>query len=126
MPQSKRRAPSKKRSQAKRPRAPAPPPPPPRSAWTASASIAVVGTIVVISGYLLFRSSPQTGSGQQRGTSVALSRTATPGGAATATGTVLGQPIDGIDCSSTEQLDYHEHAYLEIYSRGKSVPVPAG
>ena len=37
-----------------------------------------------------------------------------------------GQPVDGVQCLSTEQLAYHIHAHLALVVDGASVYVPAG
>lgn len=37
-----------------------------------------------------------------------------------------GQTVDGMECTSSEQLVFHIHSYLEIYVDGKPVTVPPG
>ena len=37
-----------------------------------------------------------------------------------------GQVVDGMACTSSEQLVFHIHSYLEIYVNGQSVTVPPG
>ncbi|HEX5157184.1 MAG TPA: hypothetical protein VFW17_08215 [Ktedonobacterales bacterium] len=37
-----------------------------------------------------------------------------------------GQTVDGMQCTSSEQLVFHIHSYLEIYVDGKPVTVPPG
>jgi hypothetical protein len=37
-----------------------------------------------------------------------------------------GQPVDGVQCLSTEQLAYHIHAHLAIFVDGAPAYVPAG
>ncbi len=37
-----------------------------------------------------------------------------------------GQPVDGVQCLSTEQLAYHIHAHLSLLVDGASVYIPAG
>ena len=37
-----------------------------------------------------------------------------------------GNPIDGIPCSTQEQLAYHEHAYLALFNNGQRVAIPLG
>ncbi|MGE5333481.1 MAG: hypothetical protein ACM3N4_02170 [Nitrososphaerota archaeon] len=37
-----------------------------------------------------------------------------------------GQVVDGMECTSSEQLVFHIHSYLEIYANGKPVTVPPG
>jgi hypothetical protein len=37
-----------------------------------------------------------------------------------------GQPVDGVQCLSTEQLAYHIHAHLTLIVDGANVYVPAG
>lgn len=38
---------------------------------------------------------------------------------------LLTLPIDGIQCNATEGVAEHIHTYLQIFDRGKPVPVPA-
>jgi hypothetical protein len=38
----------------------------------------------------------------------------------------LGQKIDGIPCQAGEKLDYHVHAHLTIFVKGKAYQVPYG
>ncbi len=35
-----------------------------------------------------------------------------------------GQTVDGMECTTSEQLVFHIHSYLEIYADGKPVTVP--
>jgi hypothetical protein len=37
-----------------------------------------------------------------------------------------GQPVDGVQCNSSEQVAYHVHTHLSIYVDGQLRPVPAG
>ena len=37
-----------------------------------------------------------------------------------------GQVVDGMTCTSSEQLVFHIHSYLEIYVNGQPVTVPPG
>ncbi|HEY4929494.1 MAG TPA: hypothetical protein VIH95_10125 [Acidimicrobiales bacterium] len=37
-----------------------------------------------------------------------------------------GQPVDGVECNSTEQVAYHVHTHLSIYVEGVLRPIPAG
>ena len=45
---------------------------------------------------------------------------------ATTVGMVQGQPVDGISCQSSEQLVYHIHAHLAVYTSGTPRAIPAG
>lgn len=45
-----------------------------------------------------------------------------PGGLSPANG----QTVDGMECTSSEQLVFHIHAYLEIYANGQPVTVQPG
>jgi hypothetical protein len=37
-----------------------------------------------------------------------------------------GQPVDGVECNTNEQVAYHVHTHLAIYVNGQLRPVPAG
>lgn len=37
-----------------------------------------------------------------------------------------GQPVDGIQCGSTEQLVFHYHAHLAIFAHGQPLAIPEG
>lgn len=37
-----------------------------------------------------------------------------------------GQPVDGIQCQTMEQLAYHVHAHLAVYAGGEPRTIPAG
>jgi hypothetical protein len=37
-----------------------------------------------------------------------------------------GQPVDGIECQSAEQVAYHIHAHLAVYDNGRLRPIPLG
>jgi hypothetical protein len=37
-----------------------------------------------------------------------------------------GQPVDGVECGSTEQLAYHIHSHLAVYVNGALRPIPLG
>jgi hypothetical protein len=39
---------------------------------------------------------------------------------------LTGAPIDGVQCNSTEQLSYHDHAHLVIFVNGQTRPMPLG
>jgi len=41
-------------------------------------------------------------------------------------GQALGQPVDGISCDTSEQVIYHIHAHLAVYTNGKLRIVPEG
>jgi hypothetical protein len=45
---------------------------------------------------------------------------------ASAAGSATGQPVDGVECNSAEQVAYHVHTHLSIYVDGVLRPVPAG
>ncbi len=38
---------------------------------------------------------------------------------------IVGTPVDGIPCETSEQLTYHVHAYLTVLANGQVVPIPA-
>jgi hypothetical protein len=44
----------------------------------------------------------------------------------TTDGMAQGQPVDGISCQTTEQVVYHIHAYLAVYTSGTRRGIPAG
>jgi hypothetical protein len=37
---------------------------------------------------------------------------------------LTGAPIDGVECNSTEQLTYHDHAHVVIFINGQTRPMP--
>lgn len=78
--------------------------------WTIIAGIAVVVVVIAVLGYLGLAQGKGNGSPAAGGTS-------TPG--------AVGKPVDGIQCGSTEMLNYHIHQHLTLYDHGKQVPVPA-
>lgn len=41
-------------------------------------------------------------------------------------GQVQGQPVDGISCQTSEQIVYHIHAHLAVYTNGKARIIPEG
>jgi len=41
-------------------------------------------------------------------------------------GQAQGQPVDGISCDTSEQVVYHIHAHLAVYTNGKARIVPEG
>jgi hypothetical protein len=41
-------------------------------------------------------------------------------------GQALGQPVDGISCDTSEQVVYHIHAHLAVYTNGRPRIIPAG
>ena len=41
-------------------------------------------------------------------------------------GQALGQPVDGISCDTSEQVVYHIHAHLAVYTNGKARIIPEG
>jgi hypothetical protein len=41
-------------------------------------------------------------------------------------GQAQGQTVDGISCQTTEQLVYHIHAHLAVYTNGTARIIPAG
>jgi hypothetical protein len=45
---------------------------------------------------------------------------------ASASGAASGQPVDGIECQSAEQVAYHIHAHLAVYDNGQLRPIPLG
>jgi len=45
---------------------------------------------------------------------------------ATTDGQAQGQPVDGINCETSEQVVYHIHAHLAVYSNGKARIIPEG
>jgi hypothetical protein len=42
------------------------------------------------------------------------------------TGQAQGQPVDGISCQTSEQIVYHIHAHLAVYTNGKARIIPEG
>lgn len=44
---------------------------------------------------------------------------------ATTSGQASGSPVDGIQCSTSEQLAYHIHAHVSVYVNGAGRPIPA-
>src|SRR5919201_3964906 len=70
-----------------------------------------VGLVLVLIGVGIFvyaRANSSSSSGSQQGQSQAS------------------QPIDGIQCQSSEQLAYHIHSHLAIYAGGNQRPVSEG
>jgi hypothetical protein len=74
------------------------------------------------------------GFGVLHGFSSSASPTATPVATATTLSTAApaaltsikpGQPVDGIQCNSSEALVYHIHQHLTLYDHGVKRPVPA-
>jgi hypothetical protein len=45
---------------------------------------------------------------------------------ATTDGQAQGQPVDGISCETSEQVVYHIHAHLAVYTNGKARTIPDG
>ena len=45
---------------------------------------------------------------------------------ARADGQAQGQPVDGISCDTTEQVVYHIHAHLAVYTNGRPRIIPEG
>jgi hypothetical protein len=41
-------------------------------------------------------------------------------------GQAQGQPVDGISCETSEQVVYHIHAHLAVYTNGKTRIIPEG
>jgi hypothetical protein len=41
-------------------------------------------------------------------------------------GQAQGQPVDGISCETSEQVVYHIHAHLAVYTSGKARTIPEG
>ena len=41
-------------------------------------------------------------------------------------GQAHGQPVDGISCDTSEQVVYHIHAHLAVYTNGKARIIPEG
>jgi hypothetical protein len=41
-------------------------------------------------------------------------------------GQAQGQPVDGISCDTAEQVVYHIHAHLAVYTNGKARIIPEG
>ncbi len=41
-------------------------------------------------------------------------------------GQAQGQPVDGIRCDTSEQVVYHRHAHLAVYSNGRPRIIPEG
>jgi hypothetical protein len=41
-------------------------------------------------------------------------------------GQAQGQPVDGISCETSEQVVYHIHAHLAVYTNGKARIIPEG
>jgi len=41
-------------------------------------------------------------------------------------GQAQGQPVDGISCDTSEQVVYHIHAHLAVYTNGKARIIPEG
>src|ERR1700682_6423838 len=41
-------------------------------------------------------------------------------------GMAQGQPVDGISCQTSEQIVYHIHAHLAVYTNGKARTIPEG
>ncbi len=72
------------------------------------------------------------GAGGSAGSGASPSATAQPAAVSTVILPPLtpdggnGQPVDGVQCLSTEQLAYHIHAHLALLVDGASVYVPAG
>jgi hypothetical protein len=83
--------------------------PAPRSSFTTLAMfLAIVGLLFLASLALVHARSNQVSA-------------VTPGSLASTM-----KPIDGISCDSGEHSDYHVHAHLAIFVRGKPVTIPAG
>jgi len=79
---------------------------------------ALVGVLVVGALIIFVNNLPKTGPASP-----------TPGAAtllATTDGMAPGQPVDGISCQTAEQLVYHIHAHLAVYTSGTLRAIPAG
>jgi hypothetical protein len=95
----------------------------------ASIAIAAVIVIVVTSG-----GSPKAGATPTPTPTSTAKQVLGPENIPIEQGTVLapastaasGQPVDGIQCQSSEQVAYHIHAHLAVYVDGQLRPIPLG
>lgn len=84
-----------------------------------------VGILVVLGlAFLIYENSlPSSGPALiQQGIQIGASHF--PSGDTTKGG--LGQPVDGIACSTSEQLVYHIHSHLTLIVNGQEIAVPLG
>jgi len=81
----------------------------------------LIGVLVVVLGN--GSGSPATISGPPgpEGVPLEVGRLLAPASTA-----ATGQPVDGIQCDSSEQLVYHVHTHLSVYVNGVLRPLPAG
>jgi hypothetical protein len=80
-----------------------------------------LAAVLVVAALIVFVTSlPKAGQATPTPTPGAPALLATTGGMA------RGQPVDGISCQSSEQLVYHIHAYLAVYTSGTPRAIPAG
>jgi hypothetical protein len=80
----------------------------------------MAGVLVAAALIVFVRSMPKAGQ---------TSPTPSPGAPAllaTTNGMAQGQPVDGISCQASEQLVYHIHAHLAVYTSGSQKAIPAG
>jgi hypothetical protein len=102
--------------------------------WVA---VAAVGTGVVAGGIAAAIGGGATGSRPATHADVAgatLGGPAGPEGVALEEGVPLapvgaaaaGPPVDGIECSPSEQVAYHVHTHLTVYANGALRPIPPG
>jgi len=75
------------------------------------AAVVAVGVVAAVL-ILVFRpgATQATGTAQAKG----------------AHGAAAGATVDGIQCSTSEQIAYHIHAHLAVFGNGTAVQVPAG
>jgi hypothetical protein len=77
-------------------------------AWLLPLVMTVVALVVIfLAAFLYYRQTP----------------TPTPSAPTTA---ATGQPVDGVQCQTSEQVAYHIHAHLAIYVNGQPQTVPFG
>ena len=81
------------------------------------AGLASIGVVVVLLVVLQGKPTPP---------SPGPSATPAPAALAPVPASVTGQPIDGIQCQSMEQVAYHIHAHLAIYVDGGQRTIPEG
>ncbi len=112
------------------------PPPPPKRRKMPRITKKTIGAIValtVIAAVVVFFSFAINGSSSPGSTNVAASDDI-PENVPVPVGPVLaapnsaqyGQPIDGIQCQTSEQVAYHIHAHLTIFVNGKAQQIPYG
>ena len=77
----------------------------------AGAAAAVIAVVLLVSG-----------GGQAKPASTASGQVPL----ASVAGEATGQPVDGIQCQSAEQVLFHIHAHLAVFSNGQPSVVPAG